>query len=983
MVMKPFRPSLFTVLVLLFLAGPTHAKTIYVNQNTTLGDGTSWGTPLASLSDALGQAVPGDQVWVAQGAYLPTKGTDRKGTFRLPDGVEVYGGFSGSETDPTKRDIKRNPTILSGDIGAPGVLEDNVYHVVTAKGKGVLDGFTISEGYSANVPWMNRDHLTPASVASGYHQGMGAGILIFKGAPAVRNCVIRDNHALIGGGVYVMSSTKDTPLSTAPDSPQFTDCVFWQNSALGHGGGAANLLRTAPLYVSCVFDSNVADIQGGGMFNDFGAAPKLLNTLFRNNEAESGGGIANNGSAHPVLFYSTLTGNRAHQSGPAIHQSEGQPNTTMLLKSVVWDNACNCQDIRFFNGPPSEIRVRESVIQGGYQGKSVFQANPGLNRQSVTLLNSGYKTDGHRFRKDKLRHRLRDVGRFEKTGNLPEFDPTYVAVIDPRLLATVATPAPGPKAAPTTPPAPELKSDHVVPESPRPKAIASPKTPPSPAPASQPESAQAMRDMDFDGNGLLTINEARGPLQQHFWRVDINGDGFVSPAELKKFNAGRHKRTKTPPRTQHPVQAQTVHPAPRKTIQTASRPQAAPAIAKQPTPQAGGSTGYTLFAPINGRKTYLIDKDGNVSKEWANRERSSGAVYLLDNGNLLRSVSPDKNEVQSPFEGPDVNGGIIQEVSPRGQVVWEYVYANKDVRQHHDIEPLPNGNVLLLAWELKTGADIQTAGGAVRNHPDGHLWAEHIVEIRKSGPRSGVIAWEWHAWDHLVQDTDNNAPNYANPARLPQRIDLNYNPGRSADWHHANSIDYNPVVDQIVISLRNTNEIWIIDHSTSTAQAASNAGGIMHRGGDLLFRWGNPAAWGGTRKRALSGQHDATWITGSKPGDETILVFNNGSRRTGKSDIIEIKPAYYFKSTRLEADVVWSYTKQGGTPFFADHASGAQRLENGNTLVCDGVGVRLFEVTPDGKTVWQYLQPNGSTGDGLFRATRIKADHPGLKRLLR
>ena len=460
MVMKIIRPfAPYVVLVLLLLAGPAHARTLYVNVNGSPGDGSSWASPLTSLTDTLGQATPGDQVWVAQGVYLPTAGADRTASFHLREGVEVYGGFAGSETELGKRDVKLYPTILSGDIGSPGVPDDNVFHVVTATESGVLDGFTISGGYSANTDWKGRDRLTAADVSSGYHQGMGAGMLVFRAAPEVRHCVFQENHALIGGGVYVMSSPADAPTATA--SPRFLDCVFWQNSALAHGGGAANFLRTSPLYVSCVFDSNIADIRGGGMFNDFGAAPRILNTLFRNNEAETGGGIANDGGSQPVLFYSTLTGNRALDSGPAVHQSGGQPNTTVLLKTIVWGNDCDCPDKRFFNGDPSVIRVRESVIQGGYKGKSVFQANPGLDRQSETLLNTGYKTNGHRFRGSKLDQRIKDVARYEETGSLPPFDPDYTAAVSPRLLESApATPAlePVDRTEKTTASAPEPES---------------------------------------------------------------------------------------------------------------------------------------------------------------------------------------------------------------------------------------------------------------------------------------------------------------------------------------------------------------------------------------------------------------------------------------------------------------------------------------------------------------------------------------------
>ena len=296
--------------------------------------------------------------------------------------------------------------------------------------------------------------------------------------------------------------------------------------------------------------------------------------------------------------------------------------------------------------------------------------------------------------------------------------------------------------------------------------------------------------------------------------------------------------------------------------------------------------------------------------------------------------------------------------------------------------PLPNGNVLILAWELKTESDLAKVGGSVRNHPDGVVWAEHIVEVRKSGPRSGYIVWEWHAWDHLVQNSDDSAPNFANPVRLPQRMDINYNPTRKPQWLNATSIDYNPQLRQIVLSLSGTGEVWIIDHSTKPSQSASNSGGMMHRGGDILFRWGNPQAYGASGRPELVAQRDARWVHGHQPGKETILIFNNGDRRTQQSDIVEIRPDYYFKSTRIKASVLWSYNNAGGKRFFADKVSGAQRLANGNTLICEGSAGRIVEVSDNAKPVWEYAYTTqGGANKRIFRATRIPSTHPGLRRL--
>ncbi|MCJ2164290.1 MULTISPECIES: aryl-sulfate sulfotransferase [unclassified Pseudodesulfovibrio] len=1027
-----------------------HARTVHVDSKATQpGDGSSWASAMQELDQALASAADGDQIWVAEGVYTPNPSAGRAATFKLVPGVEIYGGFSGTEVELGKRNFKKHQTTLSGDIGQMGVPDDNVFHVVTGADRAVLDGFTVTGGYSRNARWQGGDQLTASVIVSGPGNGQGAGMINFQASPEVRNCVFQDNQALEGGAVYNMTSPSNDPTGVPETSPRFIDCTFWQNSAMAYGGGVANALRTKPLFVSCEFDSNLSDFKGGGMYNDFGAAPILLNSIFRNNEAVHGGGMANDGGAAPIFYYCTLTGNRSTKDGPAIHQGDTSANTTILIKTVVWANECECKDTRFLNGPGSEIRVQDSVIQGGYKGKSVFQANPSLDRKSETMLNVGYKTNGFRFTADKLDARIKDANRSEFTQNLPSFDSGYTAAVTTALLDTRNAPAlpetrsipvqlpevaqtPAPQSIATPEPEPEqpkiLEQPQVLEQAPKqapvatPEPVLAPVQPPAPQPEpdalamvepqhsvlkespaprkSGPKSSEIMLlELDADGNGCITINEAQGPLQQQFWRVDHNGDGCLSKAELDRMDDKSRQEgqdtaeqaSQPQPRPQPRPVAQQAKPAAPQPTTTASlaKPQtAAPAKttalpAASKAESSGSSTGYTLFAPIGGTETYLVDMQGSIFKKWTSKDTSAGAVYLLNNGNLLRTVSPAKGEVRTPFEGKGVNGGIIQEVSPRGQIVWEYSYVSSDVRQHHDVEPLPNGNVLLLAWEMKHASDIEAAGGSLRSHPEGKLWVEHIVEVRKSGPRSGYIVWEWHAWDHLVQDSNQSAPNYASPVRLPQRIDLNYNPTRQADWQHANSIDFNPALNQIVVSLRNTNEIWIIDHSTSTAQAAASSGGLMRRGGDILFRWGNPAAYGASGRPSLMGQHDAQWIPNGKPGDETILIFNNGDRREKRSDIIEIKPEYYFKTTRLNAQVVWSYNDAGGSPFFADHVSGAQRLANGNTLICDGTDARIFEVTGDAKPVWEYKHEGRNKGPDshLFRATRIPSDHPGIKRL--
>ena len=248
--------------------------------------------------------------------------------------------------------------------------------------------------------------------------------------------------------------------------------------------------------------------------------------------------------------------------------------------------------------------------------------------------------------------------------------------------------------------------------------------------------------------------------------------------------------------------------------------------------------GYTLFAPNTSTITYLIDNCGKIINSWESEYDVGLSVYLLENGNLLRTIRKNDN---NSFTAGGI-GGAIEEYNWEGELIWEYTYANKIVNQHHDIEPLPNGNILILAWEKKTSNEAESMGAINLNTEE--IWPEHIIELEKE---TNNIVWEWHAWDHLIQDTDPSLPNYGSISENPQRININYkkpnnNPNNlspfngNGDWMHANSIDYNADLDQIIISLRRWNEIWIIDHSTSTKEASSSTGGIYGKIGRASCR---------------------------------------------------------------------------------------------------------------------------------------------------
>ena len=291
----------------------------------------------------------------------------------------------------------------------------------------------------------------------------------------------------------------------------------------------------------------------------------------------------------------------------------------------------------------------------------------------------------------------------------------------------------------------------------------------------------------------------------------------------------------------------------------------------------------------------------------------------------------------------------------------------------------------MIAWEIKTEAEALAAGRNPNLMEAGELWPDHIIEVQPTGASGGEIVWEWHAWDHLIQDYDETRENYGTVAGHPERINLNYAGDSGADWNHINAIDYDTDLDQILLSVHSFSEIWVIDHSTSTAQAKGSTGGNSGKGGDLLYRWGNPQAYGSgsSADQQLFEQHDAKWVKSGLPGYGHILIFNNGQGRPegDYSSVDEIVPpvnsngSYTFTTGAAYRPTMplWSYTATPPTEFYAQNISGAQRLPNGNTLICQGPDGLFFEVTASGEKIWEY-----DYGGAIFRVERYSPDYAGF-----
>ncbi len=396
----------------------------------------------------------------------------------------------------------------------------------------------------------------------------------------------------------------------------------------------------------------------------------------------------------------------------------------------------------------------------------------------------------------------------------------------------------------------------------------------------------------------------------------------------------------------------------------------------------GASDGYTLFSPNTTKTAYLMDKQGDVVHQWNTDYVPGLLAYLLPDGSLITDGSPHGQGGNGSINAAGA-GGLIERYAWAGNLIWQYSYDSPTHLAHHDFRVLPNGNVLIVAWELKTAVEATQAGRNPSLPGPGYLYPDSIVEVKPDliDGVGGDIVWEWHVWDHLVQQFDSTKGNWLGPTGVqnhPELINVNYvstaddGGGQAQDWNHTNGIDYNPALDQILVSVREFSEVWIIDHSTTAAEAAIHSGGNSGKGGDLLYRWGNPQTYGaGTASdRVLYYQHNAKWVTNDSPGAGDITVFNNGFGRPGQdfTTVEEIAPPVdvngHYALTPGQAygptTTTWTYTAPLAN--FTAIIGGAQRLPDGNTLISYGVNATFTEVTPAGQEVWKYVSPYTAAG---------------------
>jgi Arylsulfotransferase (ASST) len=338
-------------------------------------------------------------------------------------------------------------------------------------------------------------------------------------------------------------------------------------------------------------------------------------------------------------------------------------------------------------------------------------------------------------------------------------------------------------------------------------------------------------------------------------------------------------------------------------------------IARDP---ALAQPGYTLYTPMFGDGTvYLLDLDGAVAHTWKLPHRPGLYGHLLDNGHLFYSGKvADGGQRFEAWER--FRAGAALEVDWNGKVVWEVRHPD----HHHDARKLRNGNVILLCLRpLLPAVAGRVRGGLPGTEHEGTIFGDYLVEMTTTGE----VAWEWKSWEHLDFSTEVITPQ-----------------DRREEWTHANTVAEMPN-GSLLVSFRNVSTVAIIDRVT----------------GRVTWKLGSPP---------LAQQHDPRPLANGN-----ILIFDNGPHRrdhpASYSRVIEVDPR--------TSEIVWEYHDQSLFDFFSPYISGAQRLPNGNTLICEGCDGRIFEVTTEGQVVWEYVNPHFFTEPGrpglnnwVFRAFR-------------
>jgi len=384
------------------------------------------------------------------------------------------------------------------------------------------------------------------------------------------------------------------------------------------------------------------------------------------------------------------------------------------------------------------------------------------------------------------------------------------------------------------------------------------------------------------------------------------------------------------------------------------------------------SDGYILFKDPGGfgelTQFTLMNNCGQVINQWDGDIDYFGHAKLLPSGNLLFT-----------------RNNTIFEKNWDNEIVNEVDLISFDIQLDYETIKLENGNYLCVGRKEKDLDEFAEIGYTIDiGYP---FVSDVVIEVDST---SGEILWQWDISEHTIQDRDPSLDNYGVISEHPEL--LNVSSISSYDWAQdesfmINGFDYNPELEQVLISVRKMSEVIIIDRTTTTEEAAGHTGGQYGKGGDVLFRWGNPLNYdsGTFAERKLYFQHNPKWITRG-PHEGKISMFNNGLDRVFTGPFFSEAPVvdtqvdemgnYMLDSNNQYASGEASFYYRPfdvNEYFYSGYLSGVEHMANGNAYFTIGEGSELIELNMQGKIVWQFNIPFPG-----FRTEKYPSDYPAF-----
>lgn len=356
-----------------------------------------------------------------------------------------------------------------------------------------------------------------------------------------------------------------------------------------------------------------------------------------------------------------------------------------------------------------------------------------------------------------------------------------------------------------------------------------------------------------------------------------------------------------------------------------------------PAPQSWKET--LLIVPDYGRETVLLDSDGKEMLVWKSQQTNAGGARLLKDRALLHVVN---RPLQRPFQQA-IFGGGLEILDADSKVVWSFWNATSHHATCGDALQLPNGNILTSIVEWKSREEVIRAGRDPALVDLQGMLVPGLMEVRPSGPTGGIPVWKWSLWDHVYQRSNAALPGFSEEAK-DGCIDINQGRLKRRNWIKPFELDYNAEEKLVVLTMQNR-EAWIIDHTTTTEEAATGKGGKKGKGGRLLAK----LAYASSKEHASIPTQSAWWQTG---GDLAVLRTNSTFVKVSMKDPGKIQVGEHQTARRKQIP----FPAPDGKKI---NVQNARFFSDGSLALTSGFRGQIVRLSENGQILWRYQNPYG------------------------